>query len=493
MQTAPNILLICTDQQRWDTLGCYGNFNARTPVLDNLAKEGTLFERCYVQSPVCSPSRASLFTGKYPRNHGLWMNGVSLPDHEIFFSKVLADMGYDCGMVGKHHQSGCDGVLAEKRFDDGFRVFEWSHAPSHATPHNAYRNWLKDEYPKIYDDVVRAENDPDYIATANRAKGATPVDTVPVEAHYSHWVAERSIDFITNTSRDADQPFFMMANFFDPHHPFGAPDAFRSFFDADQLPPPHIKPGELDTKPKMQKIYSEKSYGGAAPGFLDYTEAEVRETRAAYAAMVAMIDYEVGRILAALDQAGMTDNTLVIFTSDHGELIGDHGLMLKGPMMYEASVRVPLIVRWPGHIPSGVRRDELVQWIDLPATLLDAAQADGLHNGQGQSLMPLFSDTPAPSRDWAICEYREDAQNGIAEVSTTMLVHGKHKLVVWLGALEKDAPMEGELYDLDADPHEQDNLFANPDYRNVREQMKDKLLHVIIATEDRSQPRLTVW
>lgn len=490
-QTAPNILMICTDQQRWDSLGCYGSGWAQTPVLDQLAKEGALFEQCYVQSPVCSPSRASLFTGKYLRNHGLWMNGASLPDEEILFTKVLADNGYDCGMIGKQHLSACEGGRTEPRHDDGYRVFEWSHDPIHSSPDNAYLNWLRTKHPQIYDDVIDKQSNTS--EGGNNAKSSTPIDTVPVEAHYSQWVADRAIAFVQDDHRETDQPFFLIANFFDPHHPFGAPEAFRSRIDAGQIPPPISRPGELDEKPSVQQDYSRKSYGGFAPGYLDYSAEELQEIRAAYAAMVAMLDYQIGRILNALDEAGLRENTLVVFTSDHGEMLGDHQIMLKGPMMYDAITRVPLILRWPKNIPQGIRLNEPVQWIDLSATFLDVVSAQGEHKGQGESLLDLARGKETRWRNWAVSEYRENAQNGNPAVSTTMLRFDRYKLIIWLVEQEDNNLIEGELYDLKTDPHELYNLYHDTKYASTRESLKDELISLLSTTEDRSQKRIANW
>ncbi len=186
----PNILLLCTDQQRYDALGCYGNEAISTPHLDALAAESVLFERCYVQSPVCAPSRASLLTAQYPHTHGLWANGVTLPPGGERFPTKLAAADYDCGMIGKMHLAACHGGRTERRDpDDGFRVYEWAHDPTHGSPENAYHRWLEAEHPALY-----------AAATANgfgRA-GHDPVgfDTLPTEAHYSRWVGERTIDFL---------------------------------------------------------------------------------------------------------------------------------------------------------------------------------------------------------------------------------------------------------------------------------------------------------
>lgn len=488
----PNILLLVADQHRYDAVGYSGNEDIITPNLDELAATGTSFETCYVQNPICSPSRASFATGLYARNHGLWANGVELGDEHRMVSRALADAGYDCGMAGKQHLGPC-AIGDEARRDDGYRVYRWSHDPIHRSENNAYHRWLRDTHPDIYrrEVVDRQQESPE---AGNVAKGATPMDVLPVEAHYTHWIAEEAIEFIEDSSaRDDGQPFFFMANFFDPHHPFGAPKAFRDLYDRDALAGPLGSVEELDRKPEVQHEYSEKSYGGHAPGFAEYTTDELREARASYYAMVSMIDAEVGRIVAALERAGHRDDTIVIYTSDHGEMLGDHAMMLKGPMLYEPVTRVPLVMRWPARLPAGGVVREIVQNIDLTSTLLSVAQIPDALPAQGRELITLAQGSAADWRDWALCEYRDSGHGSTPPVHTTMLRHRRHKLVVWHGEPATGRSRDGELYDLSTDPHELDNLYHRPEHRAAREELKDVLIDVLDATEDRRSPRLAEW
>ncbi len=344
----PNILFICTDQQRYDALGCYGNPHIQTPTIDRLAEDGVLFEQCYVQSPVCAPSRACLVTGQYPSSHGLWANGVALPEHHPLVSKALADSGYECGMIGKMHLAACFGGRTEKRLDDGYSFYKWAHDPTHTSPENDYHRWLRETHPELYDEVA---------ANGQRVRHQPAAfDTIPTDAHYSRWASERAIEFL-DKGRDEDDPFFLWVNFFDPHHPFVAPEEYLDRYDPDDVPDPVGFEGELDTKPPIQREASEESYAGFAKGYAKHTPQEIKEIVAAYYAMVTLIDDETKRILDRLDALGLSEDTIVIFTSDHGEMLGDHQLLLKGPMLYEGAVRVPLIMRWPGVLPAGERRE----------------------------------------------------------------------------------------------------------------------------------------
>lgn len=247
---------------------------------------------------------------------------------------------------------------------------------------------------------------------------------------------------------------------------------------------------ELVHKPAIWTEASQRSTAGRARGFAEHSAAEIAEIKAQYYAMVSLVDDEVGRILVTLDERGLTENTLVIFTSDHGELLGDLQMLLKGPMMFDCSVRVPLLVRWPGRVPAGRVLDDLVQWIDLAPTVLGAAGlTEVLPRAQGQSLLPLLFDGDSwRPRGWAISEYRNSGAPYDPPVHTTMLRHGTSKLVVHHGPPATSRARDGELYDLAADPAELVNLWRDPAAAGLRLQMLDLLLDVLAATEDRSSP-----
>ncbi|MBK1787633.1 sulfatase-like hydrolase/transferase [Prauserella cavernicola] len=476
----PNILILCTDQQRFNALRAAGNAEIETPAIDRLAAQGVLFENCYVQSPVCAPSRASLMTGQYVHSHGLWANGVGLSPHARLFTRDLADAGYDTGLAGKFHLSACFAGRTEPRLDDGFRVFRWAHDPYPGSSENQYHRWLSAAWPQLH---ARALDPADPLG----------FDELPTEAHYTRWIGDETVEFLTS-GREDGKPFCFIANFFDPHHGFGAPQEYLDRYRPEELAPPVTCEGELDVKPAILREASRESYAGHERGYTDYTADELRQTRAAYYAMVSFVDDEVGRVLDTLEEQGLADTTLVVFTSDHGEMLGDHQLMLKGPMMYEPAVRVPLVLRWPGHLPEGARRDDLVQWLDLPSTLLDAATVDGLPAAQGQSLLPLATgEQDAPRRGWALCEYRNSGHPYDPAVHTTMLRTGRWKIVVHHGDPATGRDRTGELYDLDTDPDELVNRWDDTAFLRDRVALQEMLIDVLVATEDRSQPRDAFW
>jgi arylsulfatase A-like enzyme len=472
----PNILLICTDQQRYDALGCSGNPYLPTPAIDRLAAEGTRFDRCYTASPVCAPARASLLTGLLPHAHGLWANGVALPPTSPLLGRLLADAGYDCGLVGKLHLAPCLGGREEARLDDGFRFFEWAHDPMHGSPANRYHAWLQENFPELWQE--------------QNATGGPVGVNVPTEAHYSHWVADQTIRYLRE-ERDQTKPYFFVANFFDPHHPFAAPDEYVKKFRA-QVPEPIGPSRPTPDRPPIQQESSRASYNGHERGFQSYSTEEIQDVIANYYAMVALIDDEVGRILRVLEDAGLADDTLVIFTSDHGEMLGDHAQLLKGPLFYEGAVRVPLVMRWPGHIPAGTTRDDLVQLHDLFATFLGVGGVTPPAHTHSTDLLPIARGESA-GRSHVITEYRNSGHPYDPPVHATMLRDERYKVVVHHGPPATERAGAGELYDLDNDPDELKNLWADPSHAGTRARLVEHLLNALVATENRTSPRISFW
>ena len=400
--TRPNILFICTDQHRFDLLGAAGNPHVKTPHLDRLAGEGVLFEQCYTPNPVCAPTRASILTGRYPRAHGLWGNGVPLPGHARLFTRALADAGYDCGLVGKLHLGACFGQRTEPRYEDGLRVYRWAHAPSHRSPQNAYHHWLQAHHPALYERAAEA------VAGRRPGTSGTTVERPQLRRHAGggalHPLGGRGGDRVpagdTRPGRGAPAgrgnknpssfgPTSSTRTI--PSSPRGSTSTATT---RRRCPCPLGSERDLDDRPPILAEASRRSYGGHARGYAEHSPEELREIVRAYYAMVSFVDDEVGRILSALDELGLRESTLIVFSSDHGEMLGDHGLLLKGPMMYEGAVRVPLLMRWPGVLPEGARRAELVSLVDLCATFLAAAGLPDLPASQGDSLLPLARGEP---------------------------------------------------------------------------------------------------
>ncbi|MCB1065215.1 MAG: sulfatase-like hydrolase/transferase [Verrucomicrobiae bacterium] len=459
----PNILLYCTDQQRFDTIGALGNPHVQTPTLDRLVNTGTAFTHTYCQSPICTPSRSSLMTGLYPsRVHNTRNGNATFPDHPPLISKLIADSGYDCGMIGKFHLQS-SGHRTEPRLDDGFRVWQFSHAPRDEWPRGEhdYADWVREKG----GDLTAMRESP---------------DRVPAEFHQTTWATQRAIEFIDDAgkARADDQPWFLNLNIYDPHPPFIPPKAYEDRFDPATLSGPHFEPDDLKTQ---EKLKAADFQGEVIPP----EERDAKADQARYYAMIALIDDQLARLLAHLDASGQAENTIIIFTSDHGETLGDHGLMFKGCRFYEGLVRVPLIFHAPGKVAEKLQSDALVELLDLSATLLDLTGVALPAYHQGKSLLPILSGKASPDthRDFVRCEYFDalapDFTGGHGAFATMHRTRS-HKLSLYhsIGGV-------GELYDLSTDPWEHRDLWDNPDSRETRDQLilQSFDAHVMLTTD----------
>ena len=474
----PNILWICSDQQRFDTLGCYGNPFVRTPHLDRLAENGVLFEHAYCQNPVCTPSRASFLTGRYPRTTRVRQNGQSIPADEVLVTKLLSDAGYVCGLSGKLHLSTVYPSVSpgtERRIDDGYDEFHWMHHPWPDWPTNEYHHWLREKGATYQDEPY---------------KGSPFVRIgMPEELHPTTWCARKAVNFV-EACAECDHPWLFSVNFFDPHHIFDPPAAYleRCLKQLDAIPLPNYVPGELDHKPPFQAEDHGIAYDGRR--YDDMTDDDHRVNRAGYWAMCDLIDVQVGRILEALDRTSQRDNTIVIYMSDHGEMLGDHGLYYKGPYLYDPAVRVPLIVSMPSTIPANVRSRALVELVDLAPTLLDAAGLERHPGMQGRSLWPLLTgrSNSDAHRDDVYCEsYAAAGPGRDPKDYLTMLRTRAHKLIAVHGL---DC---GELYDLENDPDETHNLWSSAEHQDLKLTMLRRLCDRMAWTVDPLPPRTAAW
>ena len=452
----PNILWICSDQQRFDTIAGNGNRHINTPNLDRLAQTGTLFDRAYCQAPICTPSRASFLTGMYPSTVHACTNGNEHWDEAApLLPAMLRDAGYVCGLSGKLHLAGAQGRVEPRPRDDGYSFFSWSHHPQDDWDEgHDYADWVREqgEDPReLYDRL----------------------GYFPSDLHQTTWCTNEAMRFIEEAQIDeeapgrstgraasddhADRPWFMSVNYFDPHAPFDPPEDYRSRYSADAMPGPHYRASDLAAQAMLSGVDFQSD-----PRPPD--EFGARKKQASYYAMIELIDHNVGRLLDFLEQRGLRDNTIVIYTSDHGESLGDHGLILKGCRFYEGLVRVPLIVSWPaGGVAKGQKRNALVELTDIAPTLLEAADDTVPERMVGSSLLRLLCDPDAPDhhRDTVRSEYyntlNKDAPGRDFTGSYgTMIREERYKLVTYHGH------ELGELFDLESDPWEHNNLWDDP-------------------------------
>lgn len=474
----PNILWICTDQQRYDSIQALGNKHVHTPHIDKLAEEGVTFRRAYAQSPVCTPSRASFLTGRYPRTTRVTYNGNDdFPADEVLVTKMMADEGYDCGLVGKLHLSAAEGIV-EKRTNDGYTTFKWSQHPHDDWPGaNDYQLWLKErgiEWDEHY-------HLGDWKNIFPKGEGG-----LPAEYQQTTWCAEEAIQFMEEKT---DKPWLLSVNMFDPHPPFDPPLAYRERFNVEDMPLPKWKDGEMDNKPSIQQ--EDVKHGGQAgtgPCYTDMSDEQKQQATADYYAMVELIDEQVGRMMETLKATNQLDNTVVIFHSDHGEMLGDHGLYWKGAYFYEELVHVPLIISYPKKLQQNIQSNALVELVDLAPTILDLAGLDIPYYMQGRSLVSLMKGEVDPDyhKDYVYCEYYY-ALKEIHDVYATMYFDGTHKIIV------HHEDTLGELYNLEQDPDEFDNLWSDPDYQTEKFELVKKCFDASIKTLDPISPTMRYY
>ena len=481
---APNILWYCADQQRWDTVHCLGNPHIRTNALDALVQSGVAFERAYTQSPICTPARATFLTGRYPASHHVYRNGnAHFPAHEKLVTKRLAEAGYDCALVGKLHLAAAKHF--EVRTDDGYRVFLWSH---HPTPDQAYghdyENWLKHEMK-----VDPAE----LYAGVNYFCGPG----VPSRYHQTTWCSEMAIRFVTERR---DRPWMISVNPFDPHGPFDAPAEYLQRYRPADMPLPRFRDSDIERQkqflaidqqtkhaedPRVRKHIVPVSADGHDAIASAHNDYDALEVKANYYAMIEQIDDQFGRIMQALRDSGQIENTIVVYMSDHGEMLGDHGLILKGCRFFDGLVRVPLIMSWPGRFVQGVRSQALVETVDVAPTLMDACGLEVPATMQGKTLLPLLSGKADPSfhKKAVLSEYR-DAMGGHADHSqASMVFDGRYKSVFYHG---HDL---AELFDHQLDPHEHENLWLHKGNEQLKLAQMKLHMDTLMSTVDLGPPR----
>ena len=484
----PNFLLISADQQRGDCLGVEGR-RIKTPHLDGLAAQGTRFTAAITPCVVCQPARASILTGLLPRTHGVHDNGIDLDPAtgDRGFAGAFAAAGYDTAFFGKAHfatyhtfePTGTpESLLSSADYGPDWYgpYMGFNHVEMMLVGHN----WFPPEVPPkgqhyerwFHADGRGAEKLDAYWRNAGDTKGAAQTwhSELPVAWHNSTWTADRAIEWLKGNRSD---PFCTWVSFPDPHHPFDCPEPWSRLHDPAEvdLPPHRTRTFEgrpwwheqvLTAEPVGPKRNAElrKQYSRIG----EQTDDQLREIIANTFGQIALIDHNVGRILTALEETGLADNTVVIYFSDHGDWLGDHGLVLKGPMHYEGLLRVPLIVRGPG-TPAGKVIGEPVSTLDLAPTMFDYSGVDPLLPVQhGRSLRPQI-EAGIP-RSFALNEWELlPGRVGVALSLRTVRTRTR-KLTMDLrsGA--------GELYDLAEDPWETRNIFDRPDAAAVRRELE---------------------
>ncbi len=497
-----NILLITSDQQRLDTLGKL-NPCIKTPNLDKLADDGILFTRGYTCNPVCTPSRISMLTGEYPSRHGCYTIGTSLPEDYPTVPQLLRDNGYFTSLIGKAHFQSC-------LYPDSFE------AAPHIHDTEFFKHWNGDFYGFEYAKLIIGHGDEPHSAGMHyevwlREKGIDPSKyfgntpyysygkwNLPDEVSSGQWTFEESAKAI-DMAQEQDRPFFLWSSFQNPHNPCYTPEPWASMYDDVELPVYGYKEGEMDDRPEFyqnirnwDKIAAGEDHPKYGPdvyegeknwhccsglaSVMDKPE-EKQKIMKQYYAMVSQMDHYIGKIIDYLKEKNLYDDTLIIFTSDHGDYMGNHGLWWKGLPAYEDIQNVPLIVHHPDCKQRGVVSESLQSLIDIPATVLKIAGVKSPYNIQGQDAESAWVDPNIKTRDSCLIEFRPTE----SPYMQTTLVTDEFKLVVYAN---RDY---GELYHLHEDKNQYHNLWDNPAYQDTKMKL---LLKLAGAEMDKNTPNL---
>ena len=486
-----NVLLITSDQQHWNTLG-RNNPELRTPALDKLAAQGTTFTRAYCPNPTCTPTRASMITGKYPSQHGAWSLGTKLPESEPTIGQVFGDAGYRSALIGKAHFQPLRST-AEYPSLEAYPILQdldfWRdfHGPFYGFDHvelarnhtdeahvgQHYALWMEDNGLRSWRDY--------FLQPTGHVRAQRRKWLIPERYHYNAWIAERSNALISQYQRQ-EQPFFLWASFFDPHPKYMAPEPWDTMYDPDAITVPGPTPDEHAANPPHLQMTQQADpdfspwrevNGSGCHGFHSHLcdRAELAKDIACYYGMISCMDHYIGRIVDHLDDMGLAENTLVVFTSDHGHYFGQHGLIAKGAFHYDDGIRVPMIARWPGRIPSDRVCDSLQSLVDYAPTLLDCCGLEVPAAMTGRSQRQIWDGDAAGAREHVIVENRHQP----TKLHLKTYIDERYKLTLYYG---RDY---GELFDLGQDPGEVQNLWSDA---ALRAQLTEAFLRAEMEKEE---------
>jgi arylsulfatase A-like enzyme len=447
----PNLLILIGDDHAADTLGIDGDVHKATPRIDALARQGVYFKRAYCNSPLCTPSRQSLITGRLPHAVGVTRLSTPLPASAVTLGDWLGDVGYKTAAYGKMHFNS----RRRHGFDNRIDTPDWEAYLKKHPPRggNRSRPWRPLRDPA-----------PEWLNAANRPFG------LPDESMEASYFVKQAAAFL----RREDQPSVLVVGFNEPHSPFKYPDDWARRF----------KPEEFAVAPLTESDRRE-----LPTVFESITPEENRGIQAAYYTSISYVDAKVGAVLDSLEASGQADNTIVVYLSDNGYLRGNHGRFEKH-CFYESAIRVPLIIRWPKHLPEGRVIDGPVELIDLVPTLCELLGCDRPPGTQGRSLVELTKGKPgAKGREFVFSEYLENEE--------AMISDGRFKLIVGTGNRRRNdgyatanptpGPYE-HLYDLASDPNEDADLVARPDLAAIHNRLLDALYERLTTTRTADDP-----
>ena len=435
-QSQPNLLVIHTDQQSWWTLGVYGGSLIKTPNIDRIGREGAILKNFFTNSAVCTPSRGCFLTGRYPHAHGAYTNNISLNRDEITFAQVLQENGYDTGYSGKWHLDGKrrPGWVHEDRgmgFADNYYMFNRGH-------------WKKIEDSSMGDTQPTVYN----------------YKVIGDEKNYTtDWLTDKVIEYV---KRPRTRPFCYMTSLPDPHGPVWVRPPYDTMFKADDMPLPTTLNNE--NVPSWIKTAQQNSPFGPSKSNV---EEKLREFLALYCGEVKLIDDSVGRIIDCLEQQGILDNTIIVFTSDHGEYAGEHGLHGKNHL-YETAYRIPMLIRWPEKIAPGTVIKHIVSTVDFQPSILNLMGISPCGREQGRDVSPLMRGEGIEWQNEAFIHHSSLERAGIFTDDFEL-------------AYVKDA--EPILFNRRNDSDQVNNLFGDPNYKQAVAELTRRIIEHHIEVE----------
>lgn len=509
MSSQPNILLITSDQQHWNTIGAFQP-EISTPNLDRLVREGTTFERAYCPNPTCTPSRASIITGMYPSQHGAWTLGTKLLEDRHTVGEDFSAAGYKTTLIGKAHFQPLKST-PEYESKEAYPILQdleyWRkfHGPFYGFDHiELARNHTNEAHVGQHYALWLEENG----CTDWRQYFLPPTGTmdpkqtykwpIPERYHYNAWIAERTNARLEEHNKNGD-PFFLWASFFDPHPEYLAPEPWDTMYDPEKLTIPALVPREHDRNPPHFGMTQEENpdfsewmetgfgiHGYRSHHYYEYggkarlTDSDKKKLVAVYYGMISLMDKYIGSILDKLDELGLSENTLVVFTTDHGHFFGQHGLQAKGGFHYEDLIKLPFIVRYPGRVPAGRKSGAIQSLVDLAPTFLSFCGLPIPPAMTGINQKDVWLGSRESARDHAICEFRHEPTT----IHQKTYVDDRYKITVYYNQTY------GEIFDLKEDPGELRNLWSEPGYEVLKSELLLKYVWAELGKEPMPMPRI---
>lgn len=500
----PNILLITSDQQHFSTLGKV-NSKIKTPNLDRLADGGMMFTRAYCPNPTCTPTRASIITGMYPSQHGAWSLGTKLPEDTPTIGDYMHEMGYKTSLIGKAHFQplyttdefpSIESIPNLQNFDfwknwkdhmDNFYGFDHIElARNHTT------EFLVGQHYAMWMEEKGCTNWRDYFMepTGKMTDNNGGLWEIPEEFHYDTWIAER-VNAKLDEHKENDEPFFMWASFFDPHYPQIVPEPWFSMYNPDDMDLDEFSMSEHDNNPPYFKKAFEKN-----PDFSEYKEGfgihglhshsgvfdkeAMKKQIAVYYGMVSLMDKYIGKILDKLDELGLSENTIVVYTTDHGDMYGQHGFIAKCVFHYEDLLKIPMLARYPNHIPAGSVSDSLQSLVDLAPTFLSYCDAKIPNTMTGIDEKQVWNGEIERLRKHVIIENHHTPTT----MNMRTYVDQRYKITIHSGR------EYGEMYDLQEDPEERNNLWTSEAHKDLKIELLLKYAEAELLKEPMWMPRI---